>query len=95
MHGLGSRDGDNLIDWGKTSEDYSVHRPGPPLASLLGWQRGNWKRLLLDCADAGFLPHFYARLGYQVVAAKMHLVSFRRRLRDGVDGEVACREPRR
>jgi SAM-dependent methyltransferase len=30
MHGMGSRDGDKVIDWGKTSEDYSVHRPGPP-----------------------------------------------------------------
>jgi SAM-dependent methyltransferase len=30
MHGLPSRDGDNLIDWGKTSVDYSVYRPGPP-----------------------------------------------------------------
>lgn len=30
MHGLGSRDGDRQIDWGKTSRDYSIHRPGPP-----------------------------------------------------------------
>ncbi len=30
MHGLGSRDGENVIDWGRTSEDYGVYRPGPP-----------------------------------------------------------------
>lgn len=30
MHGLNSQDGSKVIDWGKTSEDYSVYRPGPP-----------------------------------------------------------------
>lgn len=30
MHGLPSHDGDNIIDWGKTSSDYAAHRPGPP-----------------------------------------------------------------
>lgn len=30
MHGLGSKDKGRIIDWGKTSEDYSLHRPGPP-----------------------------------------------------------------
>jgi 2-polyprenyl-3-methyl-5-hydroxy-6-metoxy-1,4-benzoquinol methylase len=30
MHGLPSLDGPNCIDWGKTSLDYSAHRPGPP-----------------------------------------------------------------
>ena len=30
MHNLGSTDGDKLIDWGKTSEEYAKYRPGPP-----------------------------------------------------------------
>ena len=30
MHGLTSHDGGNVIDWGKTSIDYSAYRPGPP-----------------------------------------------------------------
>lgn len=32
MHGLPSHDRPNVIDWGKTSGDYSAHRPGPPLS---------------------------------------------------------------
>lgn len=30
MHGLSSHDGNKIIDWGKTSGDYSVFRSGPP-----------------------------------------------------------------
>jgi SAM-dependent methyltransferase len=30
MHGLPAHDGDRIIDWGKTSGDYSTYRPGPP-----------------------------------------------------------------
>ncbi len=30
MHNLGSTDGDKIIDWGKTSEEYAKYRPGPP-----------------------------------------------------------------
>lgn len=30
MHGLGSKDPGRVIDWGKTSGDYSRFRPGPP-----------------------------------------------------------------
>jgi ubiquinone/menaquinone biosynthesis C-methylase UbiE len=30
MHGLPAHDGDRIIDWGKTSSDYSTYRPGPP-----------------------------------------------------------------
>lgn len=30
MHGLTSHDGNKIIDWGKTSDDYSVFRSGPP-----------------------------------------------------------------
>jgi ubiquinone/menaquinone biosynthesis C-methylase UbiE len=30
MHGLPAHDGDRIIDWGKTSGDYSIYRPGPP-----------------------------------------------------------------
>jgi len=32
MHGLPQHDGPNKIDWGKTSNDYATHRPGPPLS---------------------------------------------------------------
>ncbi len=30
MHKLGSIDGNKIIDWGKTSEEYARYRPGPP-----------------------------------------------------------------
>jgi SAM-dependent methyltransferase len=30
MHGLPKHDGPNEIDWGRTSNDYSTYRPGPP-----------------------------------------------------------------
>ena len=30
MHGLSNKDGDRRIDWGKTSKDYALSRPGPP-----------------------------------------------------------------
>lgn len=30
MHGLSNKDGDLTIDWGNTSQDYAVYRPGPP-----------------------------------------------------------------
>lgn len=30
MFGINASDGDNVIDWGRTSHDYSVFRPGPP-----------------------------------------------------------------
>lgn len=30
MHRLSSHDGSKAIDWGKTSDDYSTYRPGPP-----------------------------------------------------------------
>jgi SAM-dependent methyltransferase len=30
MHGLPKHDGPNEINWGKTSNDYSTYRPGPP-----------------------------------------------------------------
>jgi SAM-dependent methyltransferase len=30
MHDISARDGDRIIDWGKTSRDYATYRPGPP-----------------------------------------------------------------
>lgn len=30
MHSMEAHDGDRKIDWGKTSQDYSTYRPGPP-----------------------------------------------------------------
>jgi ribosomal protein S18 acetylase RimI-like enzyme len=55
-----------------TAEEFHGRRLGEQtVAACEMWlrERGE-KKLLLDCADAGFLPHFYTRLGFQVVARK-------------------------
>lgn len=67
MHGLGSHDGDNVIDWGKTSADYSVHRPGPPpsfFARLAALGIGCEGQSILDLGTGtGVLARQFARQG--------------------------------
>jgi SAM-dependent methyltransferase len=67
MHGLPALDGHLVIDWGKTSADYSVYRPGPPpgfydrLASLGIGLPGQW---ILDLGTGtGVLARQFARQG--------------------------------
>src|SRR6187399_744555 len=67
MHGLNSHDGDNLIDWGKTSADYSVHRPGPPpsfFARLAALGIGFEGQRILDLGTGtGVMARQFARQG--------------------------------
>ena len=67
MHGLGSRDGDKVIDWGKTSEDYAVHRPGPHpsfFARLAALGIGLEGQRVLDLGTGtGVLARQFARQG--------------------------------
>ena len=37
MHGLTPHDQGRQLDWGLTSDDYSAHRPGPPLSLFTRW----------------------------------------------------------
>ena len=67
MHGLPAHDGSLNIDWGKTSADYSMYRPGPPhgfyerLASLGIGLPGQW---ILDLGTGtGVLARQFARQG--------------------------------
>src|SRR5687767_3553212 len=65
MDGLGSHDGDKVIDWGKTSEDYSVHRPGPPpsfFARLAALGIGREGQRILDLGTGtGVMARQFAR----------------------------------
>jgi SAM-dependent methyltransferase len=65
MHGLPSIDGKNVIDWGKTSQDYSEFRPGPPLSfymRLAALGVGLPKQNILDLGTGtGVLARQFAR----------------------------------
>lgn len=67
MHGLNPHDGGRSIDWGKTSNDYSQHRPGPPLsfyARLAALGVGTPGQKLLDLGTGtGLLARQFARQG--------------------------------
>lgn len=70
MHGLSPSDGDRKIDWGRTSVDYSVFRPGPPpsfyerLAALKVGVAG--QRILDLGTGTGVLARQFARQGCTV-----------------------------
>ena len=70
MHGLGTRDGDKVIDWGQTSADYAVHRPGPPasfFARLTALGVGLPGQRILDLGTGtGVLARQFARQGAAV-----------------------------
>jgi SAM-dependent methyltransferase len=70
MHGLPALDGPNQIDWGKTSLDYSAHRPGPPLSfyhRLAALGVGLPRQRILDLGTGtGVLARQFARQGATV-----------------------------
>jgi SAM-dependent methyltransferase len=70
MHGLGSSDGNNVLDWGRTSDDYGVYRPGPPpsfYARLQALGVGLEGQRILDLGTgAGVLARQFARQGAAV-----------------------------
>ncbi len=70
MHGLQSHDGDRRIDWGQTSEDYSVYRPGPPpsfFQRLSAFGIGHAGQSILDLGTGtGVLARQFARQGATV-----------------------------
>jgi SAM-dependent methyltransferase len=102
MHGLPSHDGPNIIDWGKTSNDYSTHRPGPPPSfyhRLAALGVGLPNQTILDLGTGtGALARQFARQGAivsgidiskeQVVAARALAVEENLR----VDYVVGCAE---
>jgi ubiquinone/menaquinone biosynthesis C-methylase UbiE len=67
MHGLPAHDGPNEIDWGKTSSDYSTHRPGPPPSfyhRLAALGVGLPQQTILDLGTGtGVLARQFARQG--------------------------------
>ena len=69
MHGIKPNDG-NPIDWGKTSADYSAHRPGPPpsfFARLADLGIGLEGQSILDLGTGtGLLARQFARQGARV-----------------------------
>jgi ubiquinone/menaquinone biosynthesis C-methylase UbiE len=70
MHGIPAHDGDRIIDWGKTSDDYSIYRPGPPLsfyARLAALGVGLPEQHILDLGTGtGVIARQFARQGAQV-----------------------------
>lgn len=70
MHSLGSKDGSKAIDWGKTSNDYSAHRPGPPLSlfsRLAALGIGHEGQDILDLGTGtGVMARQFARQGARV-----------------------------
>ena len=72
MHGLSPHDGGNIIDWGRTSDDYAVFRPGYPpcfFERLRALGVGLPGQRLLDVgAGTGVLARVFAKQGCDVTA---------------------------
>ncbi len=70
MHNINPQDGSRVIDWGKTSEDYSTHRPGPPpslFSKLAALGVGLQDQAILDLGTGtGVLARQFARQGASV-----------------------------
>jgi SAM-dependent methyltransferase len=70
MHGLPAYDGNNTIDWGKTSADYCTFRPGPPISfydRLKSLGVGVPGQTILDLGTGtGVLARQFARQGAKV-----------------------------
>ena len=70
LHDFPPRDGDNVIDWGKASGDYSEFRPGPPpsfYARLAALGVGLPQQVILDLGTGtGVLARQFARQGATV-----------------------------
>lgn len=67
MHGIRAIDAGRSIDWGRTSDDYAQHRPGPPerfYAMLLALSIGGPGTRVLDLGTGtGLLARQFARQG--------------------------------
>lgn len=67
MHGIRAIDAGREIDWGRTSDDYLTHRPGPPpqcYELLRAWGIGRTGQRLLDVGTGtGLLARQFARQG--------------------------------
>lgn len=70
MHTINPIDPGRTIDWGKTSEDYATHRPGPPprfYQTLQTWGVGLPGQTMLDLGTGtGVLARQFARQGATV-----------------------------
>jgi SAM-dependent methyltransferase len=70
MHGINPIDPGMNIDWGKTSGDYGVYRPGPPLSfyqRLFALGVGKERQRILDLGTGtGVLARQFARQGAAV-----------------------------
>ena len=71
MHGLEHKDGDRIVDWSHTSEDYATHRPGYPASfyqRLKYYNIGISGQRILDLATGtGTLARTFAQAGAEVV----------------------------
>ncbi len=71
MHGISNIDGNRRIDWGKTSGDYAVYRPGPPQSlfeRLLALGIGIPGQAILDLGTGtGVMARQFSRQGADVV----------------------------
>ncbi|QDU69735.1 class I SAM-dependent methyltransferase [Engelhardtia mirabilis] len=70
MHGLGAKDGDRRVEWGRASEAYVTFRSGPPASwyrALAGHGIGLAGQRLLDLGTGpGFVAAHMARAGLRV-----------------------------
>ena len=75
LHDFPARDGENVIDWGKTSDDYSAFRPGPPpsfYSRLSALGVGLPQQLILDLGTGtGVLARQFARQGAVVTGVDL------------------------
>ncbi|MFG0296977.1 MAG: class I SAM-dependent methyltransferase, partial [Maioricimonas sp. JB045] len=69
-HDPGAIDAGNSVDWGRTSADYAVHRPGPPpsfFSRLAALGVGLEGQKILDLGTGtGVLARQFARQGAKV-----------------------------
>lgn len=102
MHRAGTIDPGRLIDWGRTAEDYALHRAGPPASffrRLFELRVGLQGQRILDLATGtGALARAFAAQGCRVAGTDIAVgqIEMARRLADAqglqVDFRVAAAE---